>query len=222
MKHPAVIILGIVVLVLAASMGISYFSDSKTQIRVTDLPWMIELSDQQNPHVFGITLGESTLQDAASHWHAVPTIAYFKGGDESGSMEAFFSKVHLGPVQARIILELGASPEELKPFEQAAISPKPMPSGSYRYTLPEAQFKAAHQLTIQKLTFIPSASFDKAMIEQRFGKPAQLKKLSEDRSLWLYPEKRLGLILDEHGKEMLQYATNQGYSTMANALLELE
>lgn len=222
MKHPAVIILALVLLTLAATIGIGNFTGPKKNITVTNLPWMIDLSEQENPRVLGITLGESTLQQAVQKWRAVPTIAYFEGGDDPGSIEAYFPKVHLGPIEARLILKLGADAAELKRYADAAINPKPMPSGSYRYTLPETEFKAAHTLKIRMLTYIPAASLDREMVEQHFGKPERLKELSEDRSLWLYPNLRLGLVIDEHGKEILQYSTNSDYAEMTKELLLLE
>lgn len=222
MKHPLTIILVIVVLVLLATTTLIYLSGPKKPLTITDLPWMVELSDKGNPQVLGITLGESTLQEAVTYWKAVPTIAYFKGGDDPGSMEAYFSKVRLGPIEARIIAQLSANKDELEPYAKAAINPQAMPSGAYRYTLPEEEYKAAHDLKVTQLTYIPTASLDQEMVTQRFGQPEQLKELDEKRSLWLYPDKRLGLLMDDSGKESLQYTTKAAYPNMAEKLLELE
>ncbi len=197
-------------------------AQTQHQLTVTELPWLIHIDAKGNPQVFGVTVGVSTLQEAMHHWRDIPSVAYFAGGQDPGSLEAYFAKVKTGPLEARVILRLFADPAQLESFAAHAIDPKPMPSGSYKYSLPDTQYAQAHQLTIKELDYIPRAALDEQIIKQRFGEPAEFATLSDERTLWIYPAKRLAIVLDPHGKDVLQYAAGSHFESMRQQLLKAE
>jgi hypothetical protein len=53
--------------------------------------------------------------------------------------------------------------------------------------------------------FIPSAQLDAAMLQARFGEPAERIAGGERRQHWLYPAIGMAVALDRDGRDLLQY-----------------
>ncbi len=192
------------------------------EIKVDNLPWQISVNDASHLQVFDVTLEETTLWDAVKTWHAHPTVGIFSKGDEPESVEAYFDKVQLGPISAKIIVRLAATPEQLQTLWAGRYNREPQPSGSWKFELGDDELKAAHELKIREITYIPTPSSDAELITKRFGKPAKYRALEEERSLWLYPDKGLAIILDENGKELFQYVNPNRFAALEKRLEALQ
>ncbi len=192
------------------------------EIKVDNLPWQISVNEAGNLQLFDITLEETTLWDAVKTWHAHPTVGIFSKGDEPESVEAYFDKVQLGPISAKIVVRLAATPEQLQMLWAGRYNREPQPSGAWKFELGDKELEAAHALKIREITYIPTPSSDAELITKRFGKPAKYRALEEERSLWLYPDKGLAIILDENGKELFQYVNPSRFPTLEKRLEALQ
>ena len=194
------------------------------EIKVDNLPWQISVNDAGHLRVFDVTLAESTLWDAVKTWRAHPKVGIFsnQAGDAPESVEAYFDKVRLGPITTKIIVRLATTPEQLQMLWAERYNRKPQPSGTWMFELGDGAFKAAHQLKIDEITYIPVPDSDAELITKRFGKPATYRELEEERSLWLYPEKGVAIILDENGKEIFQYVNPDRFGDLEKRLKSLK
>ncbi len=209
---------------LALLLAIALGGCEQREIRVDNLPWQISVNEAGHLRVFDVTLEESTLWDAVRTWRSHPRVGIFsnEAGDAPESVEAYFDKVKLGPITAKIVVRLATTPEQLQMLWAGRYNRKPQPSGTWMFELGDDQLKAAHQLKIGEITYIPAPASDAELITRRFGKPATFRKLEEERSLWLYPEKGLAIILDENGKEIFQYVNPDRFGDLERRLKALK
>ncbi len=209
-------------LVLLIALATTLSSCEQRELHITNLPWQTSITESGSLHVFDVTLEESTLWDAIKQWNSHPSVGIFSTNEKPESVEAYFDKVQLGPITAKIVVKLDTTPEQLTTLYSGRYNREPQPSGSYKFELGDAELKAAHQLKIREITYIPAPSSDAELITKRFGKPARFRQLKEERSLWMYPDKGLAIILDEGGKEVFQYINPRHFDELEKRMSILE
>ncbi len=168
-------------------------------------PWQIILLSDGKTRVFGITLSESTLNDAVTILGRNYKLGLFETADQPLSLEIYFNEVTLGGLSGKFVLTLEATQEELKILRQQAIKREVLESGARRYTLRAETNDALTQKRITSLSYIPYINLDEEIIRKRFGEPTERVVIDQKRQHLLYPEFGLDLLLDEEGKELLQY-----------------
>ncbi len=196
-------------------MLVSKNNEPKKVMTVTDLPWQVEQLSDSALLVFGVVLGEATLNEAAGVWGGLPSVGLFVSSDQSIRLEAYFGKRRVGIFDAHMVARLGASDEQLKHYFDVKLEKNPMPSGDYKHELPERELTEAYGLPVMELTYIPIVDYTEELVRERFGEPSTVKKLSKDQLLWLYPEKSLAIILSEKDKDILHYVTPARFEELA-------
>jgi len=102
----------IIVIVLFISVYWFYSNITTPQgnsnVRVTNLPWQISVIDPQTLHVFDLNIGKDTLGQADKVLLSEYELAWFENEDQNISLEAYFLRVSLSGLRARIVLELDA------------------------------------------------------------------------------------------------------------------
>ena len=174
----------------------------------TDLPWMVSVNPDGGSTIFGQTLGKSTLSDFQDHVKRQPEIRLFRDQDTSLSVEALFEKIDLGGIISNVILELDVPENELSELEKSALKRTVTPSGAYELHLSSVTEETLTSKTISSISYSPvSIRLDAEMIKLRFGKPAEIIKIDEKISHFLYPLIGLDVILDlnRRGSEVFQY-----------------
>lgn len=182
------------------------------------LPWDVSLNEKGQVEVFGITLGKSTLTEAARQWRAEARVALFENPQGGRNIEGYFGSLKMGPFSTHMVVRLEVSPELMDRFVAGRLKPAPMPSGVYRYRLNSEHVRQAYELAVAEVTYIPVIASDGGILEQRFGQPAERQDLAEGRSLWLYPDKGMVIILDEGDKEVFQYFNPENYQQVRKRL----
>ena len=185
---------------------------SPPTVEVKDLPWGGSLDESGQVEVFGVTLGTSTLNEAVNQWRTEAKVALFESPEGDLSLEGFFGRVKLGPFSAHLIVRLQVPPENMEAFVAERVKPAPMPSGVKRYKLHSKHLKQAYQLPVAEITYIPLISSDDELLRQRFGEPTEHQDLAEGRSLWLYPQQGVVIVLDEDDKDVFQYFNPKNYA----------
>lgn len=225
------IVLFLLVVAVALVMLFAGRQEQKT-VRVEALPWQVEKLSGDRLEVLDVVLGESSAWAGIQAWNGRPDIGLFESPEGDLRLEAYFGKLKIGRVvdeagdnskgqgvfDAYIVARLGVSDDEMRRYYASRLEKKPMPSGSYKYELPEKELGQAHDLPMTELSLIPSTQFPKDVVRQRFGEPDSVRPLTEARELWLYKDKSLAMILDPGDKDILHYVTPSRYELLVSRL----
>lgn len=186
------------------------------QEQLTDLPWQIEQDEHQRITVFGVTLGETTLQSIEEKWQAESSVALFSKNSKSATglmLEAYFERLTLGAFQVRVVVLLQADQNWLRSIQQRSSRPKPGPSGDYRYQLSESDLNAAKGLKITELTYIPSYPVESETLTERFDNPDKIKTVNESTQYWFYADKGLVITINQPGRDLFHYTNPAEFSS---------
>lgn len=184
------------------------------------LPWSIEVLPNGNSKIFGVRLGEANLGDLQQILGDDMELAIVAGPDEIGELEAYYSHLLLGYIQARMIVTVDVPKEQIIRMRERAPKAEYMESATRKIRLHPEDSTAARLLPIRALAVIPAANLDEAAIVERFGPPGELLQVSVARRHLLYPEKGLDIVLDREGKELLQYVPPRHFSILREPLRE--
>jgi hypothetical protein len=212
------IILGVIAYFLFSSFNTRLNTPESGGKRVTNLPWQITHESDTLVRVFDIDIGQATLADADRALRSEYELAWFYNQDQSISLEAYFIRVNLSGLRARIILELDPAELDMEYLLKNSGKPEKLPSYSIKYPLDDLK-QALADRKILSLTYIPKSSVDKDLLLRFFGKPDEVISLDEQLEHWLYPHKGLDVMFNPKGKEMFQYTTLADFERMKQKLL---
>jgi len=186
---------------------------------INNLPWQIEILPDGNSKVFGIELGKSTTLEAKRALDHKADFSLFKSADGSLSLEAYYGTLTLGVLEAKLIAEVEATPEQLKILAEHAKNLRAQPSGAWKADLRDEDYLTIQSWPVRSLTYIPMAvQFDAKLLEKRFGTPAERKPIDTGREYWLYPEKGLVIMLADKEKEILQYVAPSDFARLRDKI----
>ena len=183
-----------------------------------NLPWQITVDGQGGSTVFGVQPGVSTLGDVRRKLGDDMEVAIIATPTELGALEAYYSQVPLGFVLARVIVTVDAPESTISAMRERALKAKRMESATRKITLHPDDVAAADRLPIRAISVIPNVNLDEATVIQRFGQPGERLVVSEKRTHLLYPSLGLDVILDQDGKELLQYVAPKQFSILRDPL----
>ena len=183
---------------------------------VTGLPWQIDRLPDGNTRVFGITLGQTTLDETIELLGDDMKLAIIAAPHENGTVEAYYSHHSAGPITGKMILVLDIPPDMLSSLRERASQD----GGTRRYRLHPDDLPTAYRAPIKFVNFLPSFNLDEDIVQARFGTPAEILRIGEQQH-WLYPDKGLDLILDANGKELLQYLRPADFGAHRTSLQQL-
>ncbi len=183
------------------------------------LPWKISHPTADTTRVFGITLGQSTLDEVA-HTYRYETeleISLFKPKDEKWDVEGFFEEVNFNGIKGKIIMTIAVPPDEMQGMYQRGLRINSTPGGK-RITLTADDLARVRSLPIASLTYMPTTRLDEAVIEKRFGQPVQRVRENKTGLIhWLYPQDGVDIILDDHA--VFQYLPPKDFALASAPLL---
>lgn len=214
------IILGAVALAVVSTSILLLAPDNSVNTPDT-LPWRITHPTPDSTRVFGITLGQTSLDEAAvafKHETEVE-ISLFKPTDAKMSVEAFFEEVNFNGLKAKIILTIAVPADELQGMYERGLRMNSAPSGK-RITLTFDDLARVRKLPVASLTYLPNVRLEDAIIAKRFGEPAQ--RVSETKvgvTHWLYPQHGLDVVLSASEKPLLQYLSPKDFELLRAPLL---
>ena len=170
-----------------------------------DLPWQITVGPGgATSTVFGLTLGESSLQDAVNKLGRRYELGLFEDRAGRLSLEAYFRDAVVGGVNARLVLAVRLPETALAALKTHAGKGKPTASGIHRYPVAETDHDLAMGGVVAAITYLPMVKFDADLVRQRFGEPAE-RIAAEGGAHWLYPALGLDVLLGDNGEALLQY-----------------
>jgi hypothetical protein len=189
-----------------------------SSIRVMNLPWQITVIDDQVLHVFDLDIGKTTLGEAVNILRSEYNLAWFENQDESLSLEAYFIRINISGLRAKILLELDTKKLDKTYLLSHSGKPEIQSSRTIKYPLDDL----AEELTdrsIRSLTYIPLANINAEMIMKYFGQPEERLEVNDNSQYWLYPKKGLVISLNEQGKDVFQYIPIAQFSRLKQSIL---
>ena len=217
MKNLQVIAL-LIAVVFAAFVLLRPDSDQPASPGVHGLPWQIEILANGNSRVFGLELTHSTLDDARVRFGDGMKIGIVAAQGEAGALEAYYDTVTAGVLLGKMILVATLDSETLTQLRERSSRRVFMNDATYRYHLDRDDLPVALRAPIATMTFIPAANLDAETVLKRFGVPKERLRINEQVEHFLYPDQGLDLILDDQGKEVLQYVVLREFARLREPL----
>jgi hypothetical protein len=208
----------LIVVVIAAFVLLRPDSDQPASPGVHGLPWQIEILANGNSRVFGLELTHSTLEDARARFGDGMKIGIVAAQGEAGALEAFYDTVTADVLLGKMILVATLDPESLTQLRERSSRRVFMNDATYRYHLDREDLPVALRAPIATMTFIPAANLDAETVLKRFGVPKERLRINAQIEHFLYPDQGLDLILDDQGKEVLQYVVPREFARLREPL----
>ncbi len=183
------------------------------------LPWRITHPTPATTRVLGVTLGSSTLADAEQAYQEAAEVSLFKAGDGKMAVEAFFEDIKLNGLKAKIVMTIGVPAQELQGMFERGLRMNATGSGK-RITLNTDDLATVRKAPISSLTYLPAVRLDEAVLNKRFGTPAERIRETKNATVhWLYPQHGLDITLSGDEKPLLQYVPLKDFELLRAPLL---
>ena len=208
------IIVGIVILsILVFVIGV-FIPGGEVQ-QEQSLPWQIETTADGASRVFGITLGSSTLREAEGQLQDVAEVSLFTSDSQQHIVEAYFDKVSLGGLSARVVLVMDVHESELQVMYQRGTRISTLGSGANKVTLTDNDLSKVMQAPIASLTYLPRITLEETLLVKRFGEPVErIVEVETNTVHWLYPDFGLDIARDEKGHAVFQYVRPDRFASV--------
>lgn len=211
-------LLALIVVVFA---GIPWLLRSTTQPLQTprNLPWQIEVFPDGMSRVFGIALGQATLNDVREQLGDDMELAIIVfPGETQGGLEMFYSHYTAGLLSGKLVIAADVAPDTLEQMRGRAVHAEYMQSAARKFRLHPRDLPQAWQSPVKGVTFVPTVDIGEDAALNRFGEPASRVVATPGATHWLYPDKGLDLIINEPGKDVLQYVAPRDFATLTDPL----
>jgi hypothetical protein len=217
MKHTWLLVTAAVIVMLAAGIFLpAVFIKPKP---ATDLPWQVEPTAHGGVEVFGLTVGESTLQAAQQKFGDDAKVMLFRSPKGAITVEGYFDKVSLHGLDAKMVVGLRIPEAELAAMYERGTERIKLATGSEQVTLAPFDRGSVNDATIGILTYMPSVNLNAALVARRFGEPAEKwKERGTGVVHWLYPRVGLDVAMSESEKEVLQYVPPAEFARLREPL----
>jgi len=189
-----------------------------SKVKVSNLPWQITVLDANTLRVFDMDIGQATLGQAVDTLKSEYQLAWFDNPDNSISLEAYFLRVSLSGLRAKVILELDPVGLEIDYLKINSGKPEILTSRAIKYPLDDLA-QTLNDRLIRSLTYIPATNLDAELLQQRFGQAEEIMKLDDNTEFWLYPQKGLVIAINQKGKEAFQYVPVADFARLRKTVL---
>lgn len=195
----------------------SFFTPSDPA-RKDDLPWHIEHPAPETVRILGLTLGQSSTDEAELRFKEDAKPSLFKAPDGKLVAEVFFEQVNLAGLRAKIVLTITVPEAELQSMYEHGLRMSAMGSDK-KITLAPEDITRLRALPISSLTYMPARVEDDLFLK-RFGQPAQRIREKKSGAIhWLYPQNGLDITLGGNEKPLLQYVDPKAFDKLVRPLL---
>jgi hypothetical protein len=199
-------------------MGVAFFQGDKP-IEKSDLPWHIGHPTADTIEIFGVTLGQTTTDEAEQHFKEAAKPMLFKSHSGKLAVEVFFEQVNLAGLKARIVLSIKAPDSELQAMFDRGLRMNVTESGKEITLTPEDAAKI-FMMPISSLTYMPLVRLEDAVFMKRFGQPElRIREKKSGAVHWLYPHDGLDIALGGEEKPLLQYVPPGDFDKLVQPLL---
>jgi len=190
-------------LMIGTTLLILVIGGHQTQRHPSYTPWNINILDNNKTRIFGITLGKTTIQDANQIFASFPETRLM---EKDGKLQllAHYHDLQFSGLIADIELSYMLDNDELQKLKDSAVA-----NSQTEYpglVLTKAIEIALLNTHISSLIYKPSVDYEIDIILQRFGTAEIEQKISENESLWIYPEFGLNILINDKGSDVFTYS----------------
>ncbi len=213
-------VLGASLLLLAIAI---YFPSRQKEISVQpqSLPWQIETTADGSIRVFGLLLGQSTVEDAIQRFNENAEVSMFVSTDNKRVVEVYFNNTRLADLRAKIVLSVAINEKKLEAIYNHGTRISTLGDGSRKVTLHPDDLLQVKQSPIAGITYLPKTKLDTDLLLARFGEPARRIRETKNETLhWLYPSRGLDIAQDKDGRTVIQYLPPKAFEKVMRPLLE--
>ena len=183
------------------------FQPEREAINPNQLPWNAKYDESGKLNVLGLTIGESSLNDAMKLYGKDVEIKIFSDKQENNkSIEAYFPLVYIGSIKAAIALKIDLTQEELDSAYSAGKTTTVTPTGGREVELYSSDVAKFMDHSLSSVTLLPRKHLTERAIAARFGQPDKKEIQSDNLPHWFFNDLGLELIIDEEGPEALQFS----------------
>jgi len=198
--------------------GLLACQKSAQQAQTDRYPWEITILGDGSSRVFGVQLGMTNVTEAKQLLGRRPEVGLFENPDGRLSLELFYKEFTRAGLTGRLVLTVKAEQADLLSLKKSERRKGRLESGAVQYRLDEAGLSQIASWPVSAMTYMPFADLEEPIIIRRFGEPAEKIRSHEKAQHWLYPDKGLDLIINEVGKEVLQYVPPAEFEKLASPL----
>ena len=168
------------------------------------MPWNIDIVQNDNIRVFGVTLGKTRIQDANQILSSFADTRLIKN-DNGLQLIAFYDELNLSGLIAKVELLYDLDKTKLAELEKSAIQDNELNS----MHLPEDIEMDLLTTVVSGLIYKPAVDFEIDIILQRFGPAASEDRINENVERWTYPDIGLEIVIDKQGPDQFIYSSRR-------------
>lgn len=186
------------------------------------LPWQIDTHADGTSTVFGITLEDTTVNELRNLLGVDHELAIISDRQDNSGLEVYYGYFSTGPITGKLIARVQADTETLWEMQERAVKSEYLDTGSRKFRLSPADLERVQDWPIMSLSLVPSANLDAEVVLGVFGAAAERIHSQEGTEHFLYPEQGLEVIVNEKGKEVLQYVAPRSFELLVAPLRQLD
>jgi len=169
------------------------------------------VDEQGYLHVLGVTLGQTSLQQAEKILKSKSDVAlyiYPQGHAKAGlKLEAFFPAI---ADHTKVVLLLDEGAVQLGAIEARATIPHLYPDQVARMNLAAEDATRVHGATVTALTLIPNLTLSPSTLKARFGEPDRILHLPDGANQYVYDAIGLKAVLHKDEPPLLHFLQPKG------------
>lgn len=192
--------------------------ENNSEAEINGLPWQITVFDDGSSEVFGLRLGHSSLNDARNKLSDEMDLAIIIDQQNQVGMEMYIKHFKAGVLAGKLVLVADLSQQQLGQMINNLDRGNYMASGARKLSPTDEDQALALNSAVASITFIPSINLDEDIILNRFGDKPQKITINGDTH-FLYPERGLDVVMNERGKELLQYVAPAEFEQLRQPLI---
>ncbi len=224
-KHVFLSVLGVTLLALLVGLYLSFMNSPSDNLdnhfSENMYPWQIIISPSGQSRVFGLTLGQSTLQQAEQLFKETAEITLFVPSKSNTVIEAFFDEIKIAGLKSKMIMTMDVPLGEAQMMFERGVRIATLSSGTRKITLSGDDALKVRLSIIRTITYLPSIQLSNKLVEKRFGQPN--KKIPDHKSdavHWLYRNKGVDVVLSVKKKEVIQYVQPKNFDQLEKPLMQ--
>lgn len=215
-KIPLIIVLSSV---LAIVIGILVPVDNTIQPQ--QFPWQIEHTLNGNTQVFGLTLQVSKLHEIEQLFNSSAELNLFSDKNQQRTVEAYFDKINLGGLSAKVVATLDIDPQRLETLYSSGSRISALGNGRSKVTLKFSDITNLKYSVVKSIAYLPSVTLSDKLLLDRFGEPMQkIQERNNATQHWLYPTLGLDIARNVSNKAVLQYVSKADFAELVDPLID--
>ena len=212
------IILSVIAVIVVSLSLLMLLPDNSSHTPET-LPWKITHPTADTSRVFGVTLGQSSLDETEKLFKEMTEISLFKTTEGKMLIEAYFDELNFNGLKAKFVMTVAVPPEELMGMYKRGLRMNATPSGK-RITLTPDDLDRVRKAAVSSITYMPNVKLDPSIFSKRFGQPPErIREKKSGAEHWLYPLHGLDITLGGDEKPVLQYVSPKDFELLRAPLL---